>query len=72
MSKELLALRRPAGPTWELRLLDAAGAPAGNPGFVQLYPGPAFEVFERSQVESAATVRVRIHEGTVPLELIGP
>jgi hypothetical protein len=64
-----VALRRPAGPRWELRLLDASGALVGSPGQAQLIPGPWFEVFERVLVERASTVRVRIHGGRAPLVL---
>jgi uncharacterized protein DUF4241 len=64
----VVALRRPAGPLWEFRLLDADGTLVGSPGHAQLIPGPWFELFERALVERASTVRVRIHEGSSPLE----
>jgi hypothetical protein len=70
MSENLVALSRPAGQLLELRLLDDAGTDIGNPGHVQLFPGPWFEILERELVERASIVRVRIHEGSVPLELL--
>jgi hypothetical protein len=63
-----VAFRRPAGPLWELSLRDADGAWVGGPGRAQLVPGPWFEVFDRTQIERAATVRIRIHEGNAPHE----
>ncbi len=63
-----VAFRRPAGPQWEFSLLDADGAWVGSPGRAELRPGPWFEVFDRAQIERAAIVRVRIHEGTAPHE----
>lgn len=68
MSEDLVALQRPAGQLLELRLLDDAGTVIGNPGHAQLFPGPWFEILERKLVERASMVRVRIHEGNVPLE----
>jgi uncharacterized protein DUF4241 len=70
MSGDLIALRRPAGGTLEFRLLDSDGTVVGNPGLAQLVPGPWFDIFRRAQVERAETVRVRIHEGTMPLEVV--
>ena len=64
-----IALRRPAGPSWEFRLFDGEGTLVGSPGHAQLVPGPWFEIFDAALVERAETVRVRIHEGTAPLEL---
>jgi hypothetical protein len=64
----IIALRRPAGPLWEFRLLDADGAVVGSPGHAQIFPGPWFELFQRIMLERASIVRVRIHEGTAPLE----
>jgi hypothetical protein len=32
--------------------------------------GPWFEVFDRAQLERAATVRIRIHEGNAPDEAL--
>jgi hypothetical protein len=68
MSEDLVALQRPAGQLLELRLLDAAGEEIGNPGHVQLFPGPWLEILERALVGRASTARVRIHEGNAPLE----
>jgi uncharacterized protein DUF4241 len=68
MSDDLVAFSRPAGQLLELRLLDGAGTVIGSPGHVQLFPGPWLEVLERELVQRASTVRVRIHEGNVPLE----
>lgn len=61
-----LAFRRPAGPLWELTLLDREQAWVGGPGHGQLVPGPWFEIFDRRQIERAATLRIRIHEGLAP------
>jgi len=58
------AFRRPAGPTWEFTMLDADGAWVGGPGLTQLVPGPWFELFDIEKLERAATIRIRIHEGT--------
>jgi len=66
-----VAFRRPAGPLWEFTLLDDDGAWAGGPGLVQMARGPWFEVFERAQIERAATVRIRLHEGNAPDEPVG-
>jgi hypothetical protein len=66
-----VAFRRPAGPLWEFTLLDDEGAWAGGPGLVQMARGPWFEVFERAQIERAATIRIRIHEGNAPDEPVG-
>ena len=63
-----VAFRRPAGPLWEFTLLDADGAWVGGPGLVQMARGPWFEVFDRAQIERAATVRIQIHEGNAPDE----
>jgi hypothetical protein len=65
-----IAFRRPAGPLWEFTLLDADGAWAGGPGLIQMGRGPWFEVFDRAQLERAATVRIRIHEGNAPDEAL--
>jgi hypothetical protein len=70
--EEIIALRRPAGPLWEFRMLDAGGAVIGGPGLTQLFPGPWFELFEIAKLERSETVRVRIHEGTEPLQPIEP
>jgi len=65
-----VALRRPAGPLWEFRLHDADGALVGSPGQIQMVPGPWFELFDRAQLERSSIVRVRIHEGNAPHELL--
>jgi hypothetical protein len=72
MSEDLIALRRPAGQLLEVRLLDDGGTMIGNPGHAQLVPGPWFEILERELVERASMVRIRIHEGSIPLEPLGP
>jgi hypothetical protein len=61
-----LAFRRPPGPVWEMSLQAADGAWVAGPGLVQVVPGPWYEIFDRGQVEGAATLRIRIHEGRVP------
>jgi hypothetical protein len=63
-----IAFRRPPGPLWEISLHDADGVWAGSTGHVEMMPGPWFEVFDRTQLERAQTVRIRIHEGDAPDE----
>jgi hypothetical protein len=70
--EEIVALRRPAGPAWEFRMLDAGGAIIGSPGQAQLVPGPWFELFDIGLLRRSELVRVRIHEGTEPHEAIEP
>ena len=70
MTGPFVTLRRPAGQHLELRLLNADGATIGSPGHAQLVPGPWFEILERELVERASMVRIRIHEGMSPLELL--
>jgi hypothetical protein len=72
MNGPIVALRRVAGQHLELRLFDEDGTLIGSPGHGQLIPGPWFEFLERAMVERAATVRIRIHDGTSPLELLEP
>jgi hypothetical protein len=67
-----VAFRRPAGPLWEFRLYEADGTLVGSPGLGQMVPGPWFEVFDRSQIERAEILRVRIHEGNRPDEPLEP
>jgi len=64
--EEVQAFRRPAGSRWHLSLLDADGAWIGGSGLTQLFPGPEFEWIKKEELERAATVRIRIHEGTRP------
>lgn len=66
----IVALRRPAGPLWEFRMLDGGGAIIGSPGQAQLVPGSWFELFDIALLERSEIVRVRIHEGTEPLQQI--
>jgi hypothetical protein len=63
-----VAFRRPAGPNWEFTLLDADETWVGSPGRAELVPGPRFEIFDRAQIERAAVLRIRIHEGNAPDE----
>jgi hypothetical protein len=70
MTGPFVTLRRRAGQHLELRLLDDEGAVIGSPGHAQSVPGPWFEILERELVERASMVRIRIHEGTSPLELL--
>ena len=72
MTGPIVALRRPAGQALELRLLDDDGTLIGSPGHAQQFPGPWFEILEREMVERASTVRIRIHDGTSPLEPLEP
>jgi hypothetical protein len=62
------AFRRPPGPLWEFTMLDSEGAWVGSPGLTQMVPGPWFELFELEKLERAATIRIRIHEGTRALK----
>jgi hypothetical protein len=63
-----VVFRRPAGPHWDFSLRDAAGGWVGGPGSAELVPGPWFEVFDRTQIERAAIIRVQVLEGTAPDE----
>jgi hypothetical protein len=63
---EVRAFRRPAGSRWHLSLLDADGTWIGGSGLTQLFPGPEFEWVKKEELERAATVRIRIPEGTRP------
>jgi hypothetical protein len=60
----LAFFRRPAGPHWELRLVDGADRYVGSPGHIEVGSGAAFEYFELEKLERATTLRIRIHEGT--------
>ena len=65
---DVVAVRREAGPHMEFRMLDSNGAVLGSPGHTQLFPGPWYELFAIALLERSETVRVRIHEGTEPLQ----
>ena len=69
---DVVAFRRPAGPHWEFRLVDTEGVVIGGPGLTQLFPGPWFEIFPREQLERASTVRIRVHLGNEPDEVVEP
>ena len=63
-SEAIEAFKRPAGHSWELTLLDQAGQWFAAPGHLQIGLDREDELFDRQKIQGAATLQIRIHEGT--------